>query len=508
MWVLRDIPESGLSALTAKIRILIASLVGLGLVGCSLYHGSDNSDNNAAIDRMTTGQQSDVATSAIKGRASVQEKTLFDEKNAVYKAVAGNRSAQNIDHPLFNTEQTRWVFRFDDPALVELVEKAVEYNASLLSQATLVKDAEAHARAASIKVYPSLMLGLNLNPNTDKPIETSGKRAGLPISSKAKLEFQRWQTLSSEEQGLSLSFAKEKAVFSQQALQLTTEVAIAWYKLNYLRQQLELLQQRSDTLKNALRVVEQGVSSEQYSPLDLAQRQQALAEEQGHIQFQQQLITEQVALLQSLTGIALDQKQLATAMLPVSAELAPFSSALLAQQPELQNHWLALLQQSPERAIANKEYFPISVFSLETQGGDKPGNTFEKSLPAPPISISSTSTNDTQDPISDLDREYQRQLADTLNKVTALLSDEAKLTRQIETGQQQLSELRAHTKNLLSQYKVGQISLQQLLNSQKAMLDHEAGVLFSKHQRLQNRIILNRLVGGLPVQTISSNQAL
>ncbi len=491
-----------MSALTAKIRMLIAGLVGLGLVGCSLYHGSDN---NAAIDSITTGQRSDVATSAIKDRAPVQEKTLFDEKIAVYKVVAGSRSAQNIDHPLFNTEQTRWVFRFDDPALVELVEKAVEYNASLLSLATLVKDAEYQVRAANIKVYPSLMLGLNPNPNTDKPIEAFGKKAGFPMSSKAKLELQRWQTLSSEEQGLSLSFAKEKAVFSQQALQLTTDVAIAWYKLNYLRQQLELLQQRSDTLKNALRVVEQGVSSEQYSPLDLTQRQQALIEEQGHIQFQQQLITEQVALLQSLTGIALDQKKLAAAMLPVPAELAPFSSALLAQQPELQNHWLTLLQQSPERAIANKEYFPISVFSLETQGIDKLENTFDKSFP---VSISSTSTNDAQAPVSDLDREYQRQLADTLNKVTALLSDETKLTRQIETGQQQLSELRAHTKNLLSQYKVGQISLQQLLNSQKAMLDHEAGVLFSKHQRLQNRIILNRLVGGLPVQAISSNQAL
>lgn len=492
-------------ALTAKIRMLIASLVGLGLVGCSLYQGSDN---NTAINSMTTGQRSDVATSAIKDRTSVQEKTLFDEKIAVYKAVAENRSAQNIDHPLFNTEQTRWAFRFDDPALVELIENAVEYNASLLIQASKVNDAESQVRAEGIKVYPSLMLGLNLKPSIEKPIEESVNRAGYSISSKAKLELQRWQTLSIEEQDLSLSFAKEKAAFSQQVLQLTSDIAIAWYKLNYLRQQLGLLQQRRDTLKNALRVVEQGVGSEQYSPLDLALRQKALAEEQGYIQFQQQLITEQVELLQSLTGVALDRKQLATAMLPVPADLAPFSSALLTQQPELQKHWLKLLRQYPELAIANKEGFPISIFSPEVQTIDKPDHTFDKPLPVPSASTSPALSNDVQLAVSDLDREYRRQLADTLNKVSALLSDETALTKQIATSQQQLSELRTHTKNLLSQYKVGQISLQQLLISQKAMLDHEAGVLFLRHQQLQNRIILNRLVGGLPVQTVSSNQAL
>ncbi|WP_028301944.1 hypothetical protein [Oceanospirillum beijerinckii] len=277
-----------------------------------------------------------------------------------------------------------------------------------------------------------------------------------------------------------------------------------------MRKQSELVQQRIDTLKNALRVVEQGISSEQYSSLNLAQRQEALSEGQGHMQFLQQLITEQVVLLQSLTGVTLDQKQLAMPMLPALNELHSFSSLLLAQQPQLQDHWLTLLQHYPERAIVNKEYFPVQVFSLGEPPADKTIDTLDNALSTSIMPASALLSNEVNKKylISEQERKYQSKLSDTVNKINTLLGDETAMTRQIETGLQKLSELRENTQKVLRQYTVGQISLQQLLNSQKEMLDHEANILFSRHQQLQNRVILNSLVGGLPTQTIRSNQAL
>ena len=491
-----------MSDLTAKIRMLVAGLLGLGLVGCSLYHRGENDSDDSSV---RSNQHSEVAADTVQEKSPVRTKALFDQQAAVYQTVVGHQPAQDIDHPLFNTEQTRWIFMFNDPALVELVEKALEHNASLLAQAARVKSLEDQARAARVKMYPSLSLGLNQNPNTARSLESPEE-----LSQTAQLELQRWQALSDETQALSLAFAREKNAFSQQALHLTKTVATAWYKLNYLRKQSELVQQRIDTLKNALRVVEQGISSEQYSSLNLAQRQEALSEGQGHMQFLQQLITEQVVLLQSLTGVTLDQKQLAMPMLPALNELSSFSSLLLAQQPQLQDHWLTLLQHYPERAIVNKEYFPVQVFSLGEPPADKTIYTLDNALSTSIMPASALLSNEVNKKylISEQERKYQRKLSDTVNKINTLLGDETAMTRQIETGLQKLSELRENTQKVLRQYTVGQISLQQLLNSQKEMLDHEANILFSRHQQLQNRVILNSLVGGLPTQTIRSNQAL
>lgn len=408
---------------------------------------------------------------------------------------SANRSA-TVRHPLEQSQQTRWIYQFNDLSLVELVQTALEKNPSLLAKAAQVKQSEQSVKIAGASVYPSL----DLTASTRRVESSNVSTTTNSLSLEARYELDLWGKLSAQEQQANYTYAATKTSFAGATLDLSADVASAWYRLILQQELLLLSQQREDTLSNALSVVQQAYQRGLKTAIDLNSAQAALQQERANIAQQKQTLTEQVRVLQQLLGRYPDgNTQLAKGLqLPVLPDFKTktLPSELISRQPILQTAWLTLLAADASMAMANKARFPSLVLSASVdQNIDW---NLIASLTQPLFNAGKLAAAEVQAgaKVQQLEKEYLQKLFAAFAEVENALMSETSLQHRYQLAEENLNNARQTTAIQLSQYQLGQIELNQLLSSQKTMIDSQASLLELQHQRLQNRIRLYKALGG------------
>ena len=411
---------------------------------------------------------------------------------------ANDQSAEdNLYSPLLaTTAQTRWVKNFNDPGLTLLVERVLQNNASLAAEAAKVNSAGAGQVQTASALYPTLDLTGSLSQSQTGDIRSDRQSVSL----NAGFELDIWGKMSAREKEASMNFAAARADFTASALQLSSETATGWYNLITQKQLLELYKRREDTLRNALKVVEQGYANGLKEVDALYNARESLQNEQDNISTQKQKISEQVRELQVLMGRypdgrLLSEQGLELPELPeLSADLLP--SELISRSPTLQSQWLQLLASDAALAAANRNRFPsLSLSASVDQNIDW---NLMASLTQPLFNAGKLAAAEDQAAakVQQQEKLYLQAVFSTFADVENALMQETTLTHRYKLSAENLETARQSTALALSQYQLGLTELDTLLSVQKSMLDAEAQLLTLRNQQLANRITLYQLMGG------------
>jgi len=411
---------------------------------------------------------------------------------------ANDQTAQdNLYSPLLaTTAQTRWVKNFNDPGLTLLVERVLQNNASLAAEAAKVKSAGAGQVQTESALYPTLDLTGSISQSQTGDISSNNQSVSL----NAGFELDIWGKMSAREKEASMNFAAARADFTATALQLSSETAAGWYNLITQKQLLELYKRREDTLRNALKVVEQGYANGLKEVDALYNARESLQNEQDNISAQKQKISEQVRELQVLMGRypdgrLLSEQGLVLPELPeFSADLLP--SELISRSPTLQSQWLQLLASDAALAAANRDRFPsLSLSASVDQNIDW---NLMASLTQPLFNAGKLAAAEDQAAarVQQQEKLYLQAVFSTFADVENALMQETTLAHRYKLSAENLETARQSTALALSQYQLGLTELDTLLSVQKSMLDAEAQLLTLRNQQLANRITLYQLMGG------------
>lgn len=444
-------------------------------------------------------------TFAIIGCSNTAQRTALDlrtlEVPAQWQSVQEHQSAPittplSSPHPLAQSQQTGWIYQFNDPALVEWVQTALEKNPGLLAKAAQVRQSEQGVKISGASVYPSLDLTASRRRVESDTIQSTTDSLSLD----ARYELDLWGKLSAQAQQANYSYAATKASFSSATLALSAEVASAWYRLILQQELLVLAQQREDTLNNALLVVQQAYQRGLKSATELQSAQTALQQERATGVQQKQALSEQVRVLQQLLGRYPNgdptlAKGLNLPILP-AFQLQTLPSELISRQPDLQSAWLSLLAADAAMAMANKARFPsLAISASVNQHLDW---SLMASLTQPLFNAGKLAAAEVQagEKVQQLEKEYLQALFSAFAKVEDALLSETSLQHRYQLAETHLENARRTTAIQLSQYQLGQIELSQLLATQKTMIDSQAARLELQHQQIQNRIRLYQALGG------------
>ena len=501
----------------SNLLTISSTVILLSILGC-------------AVSGTQTSSKADVSTSDQISDQRPLAKDIKSKKSESFRAPIIYSDFVNSDHPLSNADQTRWIYQFSDPALIALVQKAMENNLDLSASAEQIKQAAEEIYITGEAFYPSLDFRTSIRRGLQETNRAGGKQGSDDVirnrspydvpstTSKNQIahdggfELELWQALDHQEQRVNLNYATEKAEFSGQALLLVSNVTSAWYQLNHQKQLLELYQRREHTLRNALQVVEQNLTGDQQNIQKLKQSRINLIKINEKIDEQQQKIADQIRNLQHLIGYYPEGMELFTGdlidiALPALPDLS-LPSELISRQPDLQKKWLNLLSVNPDLAATNRARFPKFMLTMNVENNINWDLISEHTQPLFRESESHSIDLEAQSSAQRLEKRYLKTLFSSFAAVENVLMQETTLTHRLQESSQVLIEKRQLTEKTLHDYQVGQTSLDQLLMAQKNMLDVEANVIDFQYQQLQNRIQLSRLLGGSPFADTKIKSAL
>lgn len=501
----------------SNLLTISSTVILLSILGCAVSGAQTSSKANVSTSDQISNQRS-------------SSKNISSKESKSFRAPIINSNFVNSDHPLSNADQTRWIYQFSDPALIALVQKAMENNLDLSASAEQIKRAAEEIYVTGEAFYPSLDFRTSIRRGLQEANGADGKKSlddvirnkshYDPPSATSKnqvaydggFELELWQALDYQEQRVNLNYATEKAEFSGQALLLVSNVTSAWYQLNHQRQLLELYQRREHTLRNALQVIEQALTSDQQNIQKLKQSRINLIKINEKIDGQQQKITDQIRNLQHLIGHYPEGMELFTGdlidiALPALPDLS-LPSELISRQPDLQKKWLNLLAVNPDLAATHRARFPKFMLTMNVESNINWDLISELTQPLFRELESHSIDLEVQSSAQRLEKEYLKALFSSFAAVENVLMQETTLIYRLQENSQVLMDKRQLTEKILHDYQLGQASLDQLLVAQKNMLDIEANVIDFQYQQLQNRIQLSRLLGGSPFADTKIKSAL
>ncbi|WP_244559196.1 efflux transporter outer membrane subunit [Bathymodiolus platifrons methanotrophic gill symbiont] len=165
-----------------------------------------------------------------------------------------------------------WWLAFNDPQLNQLIDQALTDNFSLISTFNRLQQAEAIAIKDSADLIPSIGAAFG----GAKSYSNLGNPSNFALGLNASYEVDLWGRLRAQKQAAELDVRVAEENLNTAAISLSSEVAIAWYRLIEQRSQLRLLKQQIQTNRNNVEITLIRFAGAQSSAADLFQQQQTL----------------------------------------------------------------------------------------------------------------------------------------------------------------------------------------------------------------------------------------
>ena len=256
-----------------------------------------------------------------------------------------------------STVQEHWWLAFNDPQLNRLIDQALNNNFSLLSTFNRLQQAEAIAIKQSADLIPSIGASFGGAQSYSNLGDSSRFALGL----NASYEVDLWGRLRAQKHAAELDVRVAEENLNTAAISLSSEVAIAWYRLIGQRSQLRLLKQQIKTNQDNVEITLSRFAGSQASAADLFQQQQTLQAtigDQNDVLATIQVLQNQLAILTGNTPGMFDISS--DKLLP---ELPPLpktglGSDLIQRRPDLRLAYFRVQAADQRTASAIADRFP------------------------------------------------------------------------------------------------------------------------------------------------------
>ncbi|MDY6798591.1 MAG: efflux transporter outer membrane subunit, partial [Pseudomonadota bacterium] len=268
----------------------------------------------------------------------------------------------------------RWWQAFDDAALTQLVNRALDDNLSLKASYQRLLQARAVADRQSASLFPSVDTSADAQRQESDTTGSTRYSAGL----NASYEVDLWGRVRAQVEAEELRASASLADYQAAAISLSGEIASTWFRLVEQRAQSELARDQLKTNQDVLRLIETRFATGLSGSADVLRQRQLVSssrERLYNIEAERRTLEHQLAVL---LGQSPGRAELpASKSLP---ELPPLPDTgipaeLVQQRPDIRQAWQLVAASDKDLAAAISDRFPrfsieASVTSQSADAGD------------------------------------------------------------------------------------------------------------------------------------------
>jgi NodT family efflux transporter outer membrane factor (OMF) lipoprotein len=399
-----------------------------------------------------------------------------------------------------------WFDTLEDPVLSALLQEGLQANYSLAGQRALVRQAEQSLIIAGAPLYPELDLALDA-ARADSGAGSVSTRLGADLNLGWELDL--WGKLSDSERQANLTLAARRADLAGASQALAGALATAWFELQAVEQQRELISRRLANLEQNLEIIESGYRLGLSSALDVYLARNDVQTEQARAEAQIQLRTEAVQQLQLLLGRYPDGRWPDLASLPALDSPVPAGvpGTLLRRRPDLTSAWMELLASDAALAIAHKQRFPSLTISARLEDSaprlsDLLSGSLAWSvaggLAQPLFNAGRLKAGEAQAQAraDQLEQQYRQRVFNAFSEVETALGRNRALAQQYQQYLQAQRNALLAEELAFAQYRKGLVEYSTVLEAQRRSFDAQTQVIDLRAALLTNRIALHLALGG------------
>ena len=411
----------------------------------------------------------------------------------------------------------RWWTTLEDPALADLIERALEGNPGLRIAWDRVAQAEAVARKAGAALLPTLDATASGSRSVAR--NTVGSPAGdrtetsyvtgLSMGLAASWEIDAFGRIAAGRDAAALDVAAREKDVRAAAVTLSAEIASTWYQLVEQVEQNRLLAAQIRTNEQVLELVTLRFTQGRVGAADVLQQRQLVEARRGDMVQAQRSAEVLEIRLNVLVGLTPD----AAAPEPAGGliDLPPLPATgvpaeLVERRPDLRSAWDAVLAADLRVAEALADRYPRLSLTARTQlSGDELANPFRNWL--------ATIAGNLTAPLLDGDRreaeiertravvslalnEYERVLLNALGEVETALVREARQRELLASLDTQLGLSRQITVQTRENYGNGAEDYLRVLSALATEQALERTLLTARRSLIEDRIDLCRALAG------------
>jgi len=404
---------------------------------------------------------------------------------------------------------TRWWQVFRDPALENLIDKALEANNDLGVATIKVRKARLEAGLTATDLLPDL--SVSTNASLKKTLKTGGSSKSFGTTTSLSWELDLWGRLASSRDAAEWEALATEEDRANTALSLVGTTADLYWQIAYLNQAIRTSQESIEYTRKTREIVQVKYEAGEVSELDLLQADQDMESQKADLADLSQQIAEARNALTILFNqppgqVLADPGQLTEMPLP---ELEPgIPAQVLANRPDLKAAELRLKQTLAEGDATRLSYYP--ALSLTGKLGTS-SVTLQRLLENPVAALGAglalpfVQWNERKFKVKIAEEEFRQAvtefrqtlyeaLQDVENALSArsnYLVQEKALHRSLELSQkaEQVAEVR---------YRAGKTGVQDWLDQQETRRKADLALAKNRYNQLNNLMTLYMALGGDP----------
>ena len=418
-----------------------------------------------------------------------------------------------------------WWQAFDDPALSDLIERALRDRPNLRETWARLAQARATAGRVAADRWPSLSGNAEASRQQTGDLRSDDDSSATPTSGRslsvdnvtedyslglsASYELDLWGRIDAQADAARLDARATRQQLDAAALSLTGEVADTWYSLLAQRARLDLLERQLDTNRTVERVVEVRVLQGQAGLADLLRQreliqrtQQQIAAAEGEVQ----LLENELSVL---LGRAPRRGDLPAARSMPDGPALPRTGVpaeLIARRPDVQEAVLRVQAADKRVAAAIAERFPrIDLTGSLTTAAATPADLFtswtsnlaaQLSVPLIDAGRRKAEVDRTEAVVAERLAQFEgtaltalREVEDALTRIDQQARRVDRLSRQVQLARQAVQRLR-------TRYVNASVDFLDVLDALTRVQDLERQLIDARRQRLAARVALARALAG------------
>ena len=404
-----------------------------------------------------------------------------------------------------------WLADFDDPRLIDLIEKAFEQNPSLQAAMYRLQQAEASAQIAGAIRYPSL--GIGLSGNEQKQLFNpfgSFKTTNYNLALSSQWEVDVWGKV--RDQHSATIALLEASGYDAASLRLTviSQIAKAWFNAKELLYQRDLAQRSADSFDANLKILENRYQSGLVQAFDLRLSRSQAAVVRSQVSVSESALDQSVRLLETLIGeypgrdIEVN-KELPPAGKPIPAGIP---ASLLEVRPDLRAAERRLAAMGANFELAKKNRLPdITLTGSLGQASSDLGDLLDSdnniwsvagSITAPIFRGGQLSAQRRQAEaqFNEQVSNYESAILNAFREVETALANQVYLVNLVD----ELSVAAEQSKKALDQawvlYERGLLDITGVLDAERRSFETTSQSISAINRVIQNRIDLYVALGG------------
>ena len=407
-----------------------------------------------------------------------------------------------------------WLAQFESADLNALVGTALKENYALQQSRARVREAVYGVRIAGAALWPALSTGANgsRRRTVSDAVFSSTTTDTYALSLNLNWQLDFWGELRASQRAAQLGFAAELANYVRTEQALVADVAGRYFAAVEAAELETLLVERLKSLRESLDIIEGGYRSGLNSALDVYLAQNSVATEEGNLAAQRQITQEARAALELLLADYPAGRIETAQQLPRLHDRVPVQvpATLVTRRPDLQASWLDVLAANARVAVAHKQRFPSITITSSLSDNEASFNTNDLldggplgwslagSLTQPLFQGGRLAANEQQarQRLEQSEATYLNAVFTAFAEVENGISQEQALAERLTAAEQAQDNAEAALTLSFEQYRAGLVSFTTVLESQRRAFDAQTAQIRLAASALQNRIDLNRALGG------------